>query len=269
MIEQKIVDSKVYDKNYYLSDNEGCREYQKGLDNNIHPKFAEALRLAQPKAGDNILDIGCGRGEMIYYCVRRGASALGLDYSKDAIDIANSTIQMLPENLQRFAKAEVGDVSTYSFSHKFDIIYMLEVYEHMNDLQLKQTFEKLKAVLKTGGKIVVTTPNYYYEKYLQPLKMALDLPFRFLKWFFRVLRGKYRPKSLSEFMQNALKVRVDRGEKNREMHANVSTVAKIRAMLKNFDFEVQIWCEDPSMAPISLIMNRWWGRQIIAIATKV
>lgn len=264
---QKEIDSALYDRDYYLSDNEGCREYQKGLDDNIHPKFAKALELAEPKKGDMILDVGCGRGEMLYYCARKGAFILGLDYSKDAIDIARSTIQMLPTDLRHLAKAEVGDAVTYPFSQQYDIIYMLEVYEHMNDRQLASTFQKFKKILKHRGRIVITTPSYYYEKYLQPLKMALDLPFRFLKWSFRVVRGKYRPKNFQEFLVNALKIKVDRGEKNRQMHANVSTPGKIKDLLKA-DFDVRVWCEDPSMAPVSLLLKKWWGRQIIAIARE-
>jgi 2-polyprenyl-3-methyl-5-hydroxy-6-metoxy-1,4-benzoquinol methylase len=267
MNEQKAVDSRIYDTNYYIYDNEGCHEYRLGLDNNIHPKFKQALDIAQPKEGDSILDVGCGRGELLYYCAKRGANGLGLDYSRAAIDIAQLTIRMLPAELQHLVKADVGDVAQYDLSQKYDIIFMLEVFEHMNDSQLSQTFNKFNQILKDNGKIIVTTPNYYYEKYLQPIKMFLDVPFRFLKWFFRVLRGKYKPKNLSEFLGNALKIKVvGRAEKGKEMHVNVSTRSKIGSVLK--DFDVKIWCEDPSLSPISLLTKRWWGRQIIAVAYK-
>lgn len=262
----KEISPDIYDRDYYLADNEGYQEYKKGLDIHVHPKFSEALNLAEPKKGDAVLDVGCGRGELLYYCAKRGATVLGLDYSKDAIDIAQSTIKMLPEGLRHLAKAEIGDVSQHSFSQKYNIIYMLEVFEHMNDLQLERTFRKFGEILKDDGKIIITTPNYCYEKYLQPVKMVLDLPFRFLKWFFRVLRGKYRPENLGEFFRNALKIKVERGM-SKEMHANVSTPGKIRDMLKN-DFNVKIWCVDHSLAPISLLTKKWWGRQIIAVASK-
>lgn len=266
MSNQKIVDSKIYDTNYYLYDNEGCYEYSKGLDSNIHPKFIRALELAQLQSGQNILDIGCGRGELLYYCAKKGASGLGLDYSKAAIDIAQMTIQMLPAELRHLVQAEVADVATYNFQKNYDIIFVLEIFEHMNNEQLTQTFAKFRKILKENGKLIITTPNYYYEKYLQPIKMFLDLPFRFFKWFFRMLRGKYKPKSLSDFFSNALKIKVNRGELGRKMHVNVSTPAKIKSMLK--DFNTKIWCEDHSLAPISLLTKRWWGRQIIAIAQQ-
>jgi len=262
---QKIVDSNLYDKNYYYHDNEGCHEYAQGLDIAIHPKYKHVLEIADPRQGDEILDVGCGRGELLYYCAKKGAHVLGLDYSRAAIDIARQTIQMLPVELRSFAEAEIGDVADYDFSRRYDLIFMLDVFEHMNDDQIERACEKFKKILKNNGRIVITTPNLYYEKYLQPIKMVLDLPFRFLKWTFRVLRGKYRPKSFDEFLRNALKVRVvGRGEAGKALHVNVSTPAKIKAMLK--DFRVDIRCEDPSWAPISLITKKWWGRQIVAIA---
>ncbi len=197
-------------------------------------------------------------------CEKKGP-CFGPGLHRAAIDISRQTIQMLPVELRSFAKAEIGDVADYDFSQRYDLIFMLDVFEHMNDDQLERTCEKFKKILKNNGRIVITTPNLYYEKYLQPIKMVLDLPFRFLKWTFRVLRGKCRPKSFDEFLKNALKVRVvGRGEAGKALHVNVSTPAKIKAMLK--DFKVDIRCEDPSWAPISLITKKWWGRQIVAIA---
>ena len=90
------VSPNIYDRNYFLTDNEGWREYQKGLDEYIHPKFSQALKIASPTRGERVLDVGCGRGELIYYCAKIGARALGIDYSKAAIDIANETIKKLP-----------------------------------------------------------------------------------------------------------------------------------------------------------------------------
>ena len=57
---KKEVNSNIYDTNYFLSNNEGYREYENGLGNNIHPKFARALEIANPKHGEVGLDMPCG-----------------------------------------------------------------------------------------------------------------------------------------------------------------------------------------------------------------
>lgn len=61
--ERNRVPSVVYTEDYYLTDNEGFREYEKGLSENIHPKFKRALKYAGLRPGMQVLDLGCGRGE--------------------------------------------------------------------------------------------------------------------------------------------------------------------------------------------------------------
>lgn len=260
------VPADIYDRDYYMTDNEGCREYAAGLDEHIHPKFKRALEIAPALAGQNILDIGCGRGELLYYCSKNGARSLGLDYSQAAIEIAHETIRRLPKELQPLARAEQADVSSYPFTDKFDTVFMLEIVEHLTEPQIRSTLNKINKILKPSGKLIITTPNIYYEKYLCPLKRTLDIPFKFLKEFFRVLRGKYKPRNFNEFARKVLRIIPDRGEKNKMMHCNVVTPARLKALLS--DFDATVVCEDPSIAPVSLLLAKWWGRGIVAVARK-
>src|SRR5262245_40351507 len=91
-----IVPPDLYDQEYYLSDNEGFLEFKQGLDGNIHDKFKRVLRLIDIKESQKILDIGCGRGEMVYYAAAKGAKVLGLDYSSSAVALAGEVIKSLP-----------------------------------------------------------------------------------------------------------------------------------------------------------------------------
>ena len=266
MDEKGIVEPGLYSRDYFLSDNDGFREYFAGLDNNIHPKFQLALRYGNPSKGDRVLDIGCGRGELIYYCAKRGAKALGIDYSKDAIDIAKETIKMLPEDLRRLAGAEVGDPVTYDFKEEYDVVFMIEIAEHMYDWQLKEAFRKINRILKPGGRLVIATPNYYYERYLSPLKQIINIPFGLIKWPLRILKGKYKQSSPIAGLKKVFRIRLDRGELNRKMHVNITTPGKLKKMLS--DFEVMVKCEDNSANIASLITRRWCGREIVVVAVK-
>ncbi len=263
---KSIVDPDIYDRHYYLTDNEGCREYELGLDSHMHPKFRLALELAQLVPGEQVLDIGCGRGEILYYCAKRGIRALGLDYSQAAVEIVRQTLAGLPRECRELAEAEQADAVDYEFGGKFDAVFMIEIYEHLYERQLAKLFTKIHRLLTDRGRLIVITPNYYYEKYLRPIKMASNIPFNLVKWPLRVIRGKFRPKSLSELMGKMLRVRVDRGELEKKMHVNVSTVSNIRRSLR--DFQVNISCRDHSLNPISLVTQKWWGREIVAIAGK-
>ncbi len=264
MEEKAVVNPNLYSLDYFLTDNEGCREYLKGLEANTHPKFAAALKIANPTKGDVVLDIGCGRGELLYYCAQRGAKALGIDYSKAAVKIANETIEKLPEHIKHYAQAKEAEIASYNFSEKYSIIFMIEIIEHLYDWQLAAAFKKIKEILQPDGRLIIMTPNYYYEKYLCPIKRIIDMPLNLFKWPFRILRGKYKPNNFRELLHKIFKVKVDRGELNKKMHVNVLTPTKLKKLLH--DFDLQIKCYDHSKNIISLITQKWWGRDIVVIA---
>ena len=258
------VDPSLYSKDYFLSDNEGFNEWRAGLENNMHPKFKLALKYTPPLAGSTVLDIGCGRGELIYYCAKHGAKALGIDYSKPAINIARETIGKLPDNLRSFAFADIGDPANYRFPDKYDVVYMIEVVEHMHDWQLKETFKKIETILKPGGRLIITTPNFYYERVLSPIKRIIDIPVNLIKWPMRIIKGKYKNSGVLAGLKKVFRIMPDRGGLNRKMHVNIMTPRKLKKMLTNF--KVSVICEDRSANILSLLTRRWWGRDIIAVA---
>jgi len=265
-IKEERVSPDIYSRHYFLTDNEGWDEYLKGLDDYVHPKFKRALELGRPSKGDAVLDIGCGRGELLYYCARRGAKIQGIDYSRAAIDIAKDTIEKLPEGLRHLARAEIGDVVTYDFHEKYDIVFMIEILEHMHTWQLTEAFKKINEILSDKGKLVVITPNYYYEKYLSPVKGIIEMPWNLIKIPLRILRGKYRPKTIKEALRKIFRIRLDRGKLNKLMHVSVAKPSGIKKILSSFNTKIR--CEDHSKNLISLITQRWWGRDIVVVASK-
>lgn len=265
-MDREQVNPELYTHQYFLADSEGHMEYEKGLDIHIHPKFAMAHRIARPSKDKSVLDIGCGRGELLYYCAREGARVFGIDYSRAAVEIANETIKKLPEQARSLARVELGDVLSYDFQGAFDIIFMIEVVEHMYDHQLAEVFKKVYRLLNDKGRLIIITPNYYYERYLSPLKRISNIPINLVKWPLRFLRGKYKRSDVPKVLRNLFRVLVDRGELNRMLHVNVSTPDKLRRLLA--DFDAQVTCEDHSKNILSLLMHKWWGRDIVVVAKK-
>lgn len=266
MPDKTIVDPALYSKEYFLTDNEGFDEWNKGLDSGIHDKFKKALRYGNPKRDDTVLDLGCGRGELIYYCAKRGIKILGIDYSTEGIALAREAMLRLPPGLRKLARAEVGDIGTFDFKDKYDIVFMIEVAEHMYDWQLKQAFRRIHGILKDNGRLIIMTPNYYYEKFLSPLKRTANIPLNLIKWPLRIIKGKYRNGGAWTGFKKIFRIVPDRGELNKKMHVNVTTPGILRKLLS--DFDVKIECVDPSVNPINLIVKKWYGREIVAIAKK-
>lgn len=261
-----IIPSDIYTREYYLTDNEGYKEYR-DLDHDIHDKFSRALRIADIRTDEHVLDAGCGRGELVYYAIKNGAGhALGIDYSQAAVDIARETIKKLPAHQQGLAEAHQGTAEGFPYSKKYDVIFFLEIAEHMHDWQLEKAFQKFYEILNPGGRLIVITPNYLYEKILQPVKLVSGVPGNAFKWALRIIQDKYEPESFLEFLKKIGKLRVDRGETSRRMHCNVLTPGRMKKLLSRF--HVTVYCEDNSKNFLSMSMKRWWGRDIIAIAKK-
>ena len=57
----------------------------------INPKYKKALKLANLGKSEKVLDVGCGRGEIVFYsALLYDCNTIGTDYSKDAISICNN-----------------------------------------------------------------------------------------------------------------------------------------------------------------------------------
>jgi len=143
---------------------------------------------------------------------------------------------------------------------------MIEVAEHMYDWQLKEAFKRIHNILKDNGRLIIMTPNYYYERFLSPLKRTVDIPLNLVKWPIRIIKGKYKNGSAWAGFKKIFRIVPDRGELNKKMHVNITTPGMLHKLLS--DFDVQIECIDPSVNPISLIAKKWCGREIVVIAKK-
>ena len=262
---KQIVPPELYNRDYYLNDCDGFREYLINPQAVVHDKFKRVVKHLNIEKGMNVLDIGCGRGELVIFCAQQGANVLGLDYSKDAIALSRETVAKLPAEVQKRIQLEVAVAEEYTFSNLYDYVFMIETTEHMHDWQLRKLFGNLKMVLKPRGKIIITTPNLLYERYFEPFKRVLDIPFKAVKLLGRIPRGKYRPQSVRQFFKDVFRVRVSRGQVHEMMHCNVNTPRYMRDLLK--DFHAQIFCEDHSINPLSLLLAKWFGRYLIVVAS--
>jgi 2-polyprenyl-3-methyl-5-hydroxy-6-metoxy-1,4-benzoquinol methylase len=101
--------------------------------------------------GKDVLDFGCGTGEVSSLIAKRGAkSVLGIDYAPKAIEVANRLHQN--QNLS-FTCANVKNIHG-----RFDVVIALGTLEHMDNPLA--ALKKLKSLLKPKGSIIITVPNW-------------------------------------------------------------------------------------------------------------
>jgi len=113
--------------------------------------------LMPPSPGDFVLDVGCGSGAVSDYLESLGARVLGVDANEQAVRFASETFVRPGRNL-RFECRLVEDVSLENES--VDKIYCLELIEHIYLKQIEALLACFHRLLKPGGMVFLTTPNY-------------------------------------------------------------------------------------------------------------
>jgi SAM-dependent methyltransferase len=109
------------------------------------PPFGEFERR---RAGD-LLDVGCGRGDLAARFRAAGWSAHGLDISPEAVQAAQSAGVEAWEGT--LASAPWPDAS-------FDLVVMNHSLEHMPDPMV--ALRRAYALLRPGGSLIVAVPNW-------------------------------------------------------------------------------------------------------------
>lgn len=155
------VDPKLYDNAYYEGSNRGYTQFTTGAS---HPVFSEALDAAFLSPGDSVLDIGCGRGEFLALCAKKGCRGVGIDYSENAVQIANDSLGGVLGTTERaLVTCQVMNAKALRFADRsFDRVVMLDIVEHLHPYELDQVYREAWRVLKPTGKLIVhTNPNAF------------------------------------------------------------------------------------------------------------
>ena len=85
-----------------------------------------------PLNGLNILDVGCGGGLLTEPLSRLGANVIGIDASKNNIEVAKRHLKKENLKIKYFCTTPEEFQSTV----KFDVILNMEIVEHVQDLNL-------------------------------------------------------------------------------------------------------------------------------------
>jgi 2-polyprenyl-3-methyl-5-hydroxy-6-metoxy-1,4-benzoquinol methylase len=125
-------------------------------------KYAQELEL--PLAELKILDFGCGDGKHFKFFAEMGFSPINIY----GVEVSRSRIERCHKiGWEKSYFIENETVLPFE-NDQFDIINMAEVIEHIPVDKIDKIFSDLVRVLKRGGFIIVTTPNY-------PIKRFYDL----------------------------------------------------------------------------------------------
>ncbi|MBU1118882.1 cyclopropane fatty acyl phospholipid synthase [Patescibacteria group bacterium] len=125
------------------------------------------------KAGDSVLDIGCGWGGFAQYAAEKyGAHVVGITVSKEQAALARKRVEGLPVEIRLQDYRDVDE--------QFDHIISLGMIEHVGYKNYRTYMEIVSKCLKDGGFFLiqtigglrsVTATDAWIEKYIFPNSM--------------------------------------------------------------------------------------------------
>lgn len=104
-----------------------------------------------------VIDIGCGNGYLTKKITKKFKNVVGVDQSKSAIKFAK-------KNYKGKIKFINSDLENLNLKKKFDIIFLIEVIEHVYSPD--NLIKKIKKFMKKNTILIISTPYHGYFKNL-------------------------------------------------------------------------------------------------------
>lgn len=216
---QPAVPADAYDAEYFLHACAGHEEWRGSGGRRWHGIYPGALEIAGFCAGETLVDVGTGRGELLAVAVARGAErAIGVEYSAAAADLARTTL----ERAGAAGCAEVieADARRLPLGDGIaDLVTMLDFVEHLTPEELQAALLEARRILRPGGRLLVHTfPN----------RTVYDVTYRVQRLLW--------PPRLRAWPRDP------RNDHERLMHVNEQTVTSLRRALRRAGLgEARAW----------------------------
>jgi ubiquinone/menaquinone biosynthesis C-methylase UbiE len=217
---------RQYDEAYFLGSCEGYAEFISSEGAHLSRRLSQAFEVAEVTPGMRVLDVGCGRGEILRHCVKLGARAYGVDYAPVALRIAHG-LAVANEETRGAVGIYQANAKLLPFpSASFDRVLMFDLIEHLHPWELDQALAEARRVLQPDGQLIIhTAPNVWYDRYAYLLVRLV-----------RTLMGQGAnyPKDPRAIIPA-----------NLDVHVNEQSLLSLRRVLRRAGFRAHVWLDTP------------------------
>lgn len=230
--DQAPLPSTLYTEEYFRTACEGFEEFNTSEGAHLSRRLNDAFKIAEVETGMKVLDVGCGRGEILRHCMRLGIESYGMDYAEVATHMTRDVIQTeidarTEDSPKIVAGACRSDAKKLPFPSKyFDRVLMFDVVEHLHPWELLEAMLEVHRVLKDDGMFVVhTAPNKAYDQYAYPIvRMVRTI----------MGQGENYPKDPRAITPV-----------NQHVHVNEQDLWSMERALNEAGFDANVWLDSP------------------------
>ena len=148
-------DAALYDRQYFLAGRDFFARHQ---GTRLSDRLAPAFLAGDVTESDLVLDLGFGRGEILFHSALRGALVTGFDFSDAAHVIAASVLAQLPNQVRARVSLNRGDITEHSVSlTPASVVFMVDVLEHLPVDAGCSLLERIGNCVAPDGRIVIAT----------------------------------------------------------------------------------------------------------------
>jgi ubiquinone/menaquinone biosynthesis C-methylase UbiE len=256
---------ELYTEEYFLTACEGYEDFLSSDGENLSRRLKAAFEYAAVEPGMKVLDVACGRGEIVRHCALLGADAYGFDYAHAAIRLSRKLLTRDKDKARGVMAFLQAEAKNFPFpDHAFDRVLMFDIVEHLHPWELHTTLVEARRVLKDGGRLIIhTAPNVWYDRYAYPVVRL-----------FRRMSGEGE-----KYPANPRKFLV---EHNLDVHVNEQSLFSLRRTLDRAGFRGRVWLDSPPqhrqepvmLAALRHVLFDWppfrwfFEREVFAVAHK-
>ncbi|MFH0775357.1 MAG: class I SAM-dependent methyltransferase [bacterium] len=165
-------------------------------------RYIYACELSGLNKEDKLLEIGCGTGYQFPYLIGKCKEYIGIDISfsssKEAKKESSDSLLILTDAKALSLK-----------NNSFDVVFCLEVLEHI--VNPETVFQEIRRVLKVGGRVVVSTPNWWSLYGLARKIIERFVPWQELSSFNPQVDDWFTPHNLTDLLRKYFKISGSRG----------------------------------------------------------